>query len=299
MTDMAAAYREGRFTSQDGLSLYYRDWGDPLSARLPVLCLAGLTRNADDFDALARRLAPTRRVVALDYRGRGRSEHDPDWHRYVPPWYLIDIGHLLTVANLHRVVVVGTSLGGLLAMALGALRPTVLAGVVLNDVGPDLHPEGLARIAGYVGTVPDLPDLAAAARHLQALFGAAYPEWDEAQWLAEAARVFPVGADGRLGLDYDPAIGRALAVRANAPPDLWPLFRSLRHLPVLAIRGALSDLLSAATFRRMAEAHPGLEAVTVPARGHVPLLDEDVCIPAIDRLLEAAEHAQRAQPAHA
>ena len=146
-----AEFRERSFSARDGLRLYFRDYGDPLSPRAPVLCLGGLTRNARDFESLAPHLAAHRRVVCPDYRGRGRSDYDDDWRNYTPAVYLRDILDILTALDLHRVVVIGTSMGGLLAMALAVTRPGALRAVVLNDIGPEIDPAGLARIKTYVG----------------------------------------------------------------------------------------------------------------------------------------------------
>lgn len=285
-----AGHRERTFTSQDGLRLYYRDYGDAAAPGMPLLCLAGLTRNSRDFDGLARREAARRRVLAPDYRGRGRSAYDPEWRHYEPTRYVGDIGHLLAVAGVRRCVVFGTSLGGLLAMGMGAAHPTALAGVVLNDIGPELDPRGVARIGDYVGQTPTLPDLDTGARHLKGLLGPAFPDYDDARWRSEAAKDFIVRPDGSLAVDYDPALARALRHPGNAMRDLWPLFRSLARVPVLALRGELSDLLSEATFRRMAEEHPRLTAVTVPGRGHVPNLDEPEAVRAIERFLQDIDH---------
>ena len=145
------AYIERRITSNDNLSLYLRDYGDPADPRPAILCLGGLSRNSKDFASLAERVsADGRRVIAPDYRGRGRSDYDPDWHNYAPPVYLRDIQDMLAALNLHRVVVIGTSLGGILAMGMGAAMPTPLAGVVLNDIGPEIETEGLGHIVAYM-----------------------------------------------------------------------------------------------------------------------------------------------------
>lgn len=294
-----SGYRSGHLRAADGLRLAWREYGDPLDARLPLLCLAGLTRNSVDFTDVAARLAVRRRVLCPDYRGRGRSAYAADPQTYTPAWYLNDIGQLLTLTGCHRVVVLGTSLGGILAMALGAARPTALAGAILNDIGPELDPTGIARISGYVGAAVAFPDLPAAAAALAAQFRHAFPDFAQAEWENYARRSFRALPDGGYGLDYDPALGAALKRADNAPRDLWPLFGTLRALPLLAIRGRLSDLLSEATFRRMADEHPGLAAVTVPNRGHVPLLDEPECVAAIDAFLEGIAHDDRHVHAHA
>jgi len=280
---MTAEYRDCRFTAADGLSLAYRDYGDPLGERTPVLCLTGIQRNSKDFHKLAMRLAP-RRVLCPDYRGRGRSSYAEDWSTYRPEVYLNDVLHLLTVAGVHQVVAVGTSMGGLLTMGLSVVRPPCLKAVVLNDVGPEVDPAGLARIGASLGRQVELPDRDAAAAHLRGLYRHAYPDVTDPQWLDHADRVFLRLDDGRYRLDYDANLGKAVAA-AGKPRDLWPLFGGLANLPVLALRGALSDVLSEATYERMAREKPDLIRVRVANRGHVPMLDEPDCAPALDEFL--------------
>ncbi|MDA1099039.1 MAG: alpha/beta hydrolase [Proteobacteria bacterium] len=279
-------YQEYRYRAQDDLQLYYRDYGDAGASGTPVLCLPGLTRNSIDFHELALHLCPHRRVLCPDLRGRGKSAHDPKHGNYAPPVYLSDIGHLLALTGCHRVIVIGTSLGGLLAMAMGAARPTALAGVILNDIGPELDPSGVARIGGYAGKALAAMDLEQAAAHLQTLFGAAYPDFEIAQWRDEARRGYRQREDGLLVQDYDPAIAEAVSNQGDSPVDFWPYFKSLAHVPVLAIRGALSDILSAETFARMAQEKPDLSQLSLPNRGHVPQLTEPACLAAIDEFLE-------------
>lgn len=286
-----APWREGRLTAHDGLTLAYRDYPPapgpevPDGTLTPILCLAGLSRNAKDFDDPARHLcAAGRRVICPDYRGRGRSARDPDWRNYQARIYLDDIRHLLTALNLHRVVVIGTSLGGILAMAMGAAMPGLLAGVVLNDIGPDVSPGGLARIRHYLSRNPVFDDWPAAIAHLKTIFGAHYAD-DAAGWQAAAEATFHRDADGRLRCDWDPAIVRSLDGRTPMP-DLWPLFRSLRRVPVLAIRGALSDILTPETLARMGREKPDLQQVEVPDKGHVPLLTERASRRALDDFLQ-------------
>ncbi len=278
----AAEYAERTFTSQDDLALYYREYGDATLAKTPLLCLAGLTRNSKDFHAFAMRHARARRVLAPDYRGRGRSAYDPDWRNYRPQVYIRDIIHLLAASDAHRVIVVGTSLGGLLAMALALAQPSALAAVVLHDVGPEVDAAGLARIKGYAGTDVPMPDWAAATARLKELFGAAWPGLTEERWHELTRAHFREDDEGLPLLDYDPDLGRALARETSGSTDLWPLFRALAGVPTLVIRGALSDILSEATEVKMAALKPDLERLTVANRGHVPLLDEPECATAID-----------------
>lgn len=281
------AWQERYFESADGLSLYYRDYHPAEeSDRLPVLCLPGLTRNSRDFETLALRLQRAgRRVLTPDLRGRGRSQHDPNWSNYQPTTYLGDLAALQAAAGAERVVVVGTSLGGILAMLIAATRPAAIAAAVLNDVGPEIAPEGLQRIARYVGRHNPVGSWEEAAAQARATYGLALPDLTDAQWLAFARRSY-VEVDGVPCLDMDPMIGEAVrAAPSGAAPDLWPVYGALRPLPALAVRGELSDVLSEATFDRMALEKPDLRRVTVARRGHPPLLDEPECILAIDEFL--------------
>jgi pimeloyl-ACP methyl ester carboxylesterase len=282
--EIDTGFRESVFRSQDDLELYWRDYGDPASPSMPVLCLSGLTRNSRDFHLLARDLARERRVIAPDYRGRGRSQRDPDWRRYRPETYLADILDLLTVTGVHRVVVIGTSMGGLLAMGLAAFRPTVLAGAVLNDVGPEIAGPGYRRILDYIGADRPEADWPGAIAELKRIFPTLSLN-TEAKWLRMANATYRRGADGKLHFDWDVALVRNLLGKAGAVPDLWGLFRGFGQRPVLALRGALSDVLSEATFGRMAEVKPDLVRVSVPGVGHVPALDEPEALEAIHEFI--------------
>jgi len=275
------SYRERRYTAQDGLSLYYRDYGDPLSARRPVLCLGGLARNSKDFHDFAERLAGVRRVVCPDYRGRGRSDYDPDWRNYRPEVYANDLFHLMAAANLHGVIVCGISMGGLLAMGLSVVAPAQIAAVILNDVGPEVSDAGIDRIRGYVGRDHPQPDLPAAIAEVKRLFPNLGPT-DEDGWRRFAEATFHEGEDGQLHVDWDISLAKALAHDRH---DLWTYYRALGAFPVLAFRGALSDVLSDETFARMAEVKPDLIRVTVPGVGHVPLLEHPQVEQAIDDFL--------------
>lgn len=285
---MDAPYREHVFRSEDDIPLYCRDYGSAGTGPTPVLCLAGLTRNSKEFDPVASHLSATRRVLSLDLRGRGRSGYDPNWRNYNPIIYVRDIISLLAVLGIPRVVILGTSLGGLCAMGLGAAAPRLLGGVILNDVGPVLDPNGIARIADYVGRDVRMPDLPTAAAALKQQFAAAYPARDDAFWFNLADAIFvadPVNGDFRL--DYDLRIGDALReqTKDGATPDLWPLYRTLAKLPVLAVRGALSDVLDAETFDRMAAEKPDLVRLLIPNVGHTPIPQEEPFLSALDRFV--------------
>ena len=278
-----AAFRERHLTAQDGLKLYYRDYGDPLSPRLPLLCLSGLVRNSADYADLAERHAGERRVLCLDYRGRGRSAYDSNWRNYDPHVYANDIGHLIAATGLHRVIVLGTSLGGVLAMGLAVLRPAVLGAVIINDIGPEVAAGGIARIVDYIGADHPQPDWPSAVAYLRQLLPTLSIRTD-AGWMKMARATFREGADGLLHVDWDTNLARPLAT-GGPVPDLWRYFRALRPVPTLALRGTLSDVLAAETFERMALAKPDLLRVTVPDAGHAPTLNEPDAAAAVDAFI--------------
>jgi pimeloyl-ACP methyl ester carboxylesterase len=285
------AFKERTVRTSDGLTLYYRDYaGDERKA--PVLCLHGLTRNSRDFAQLAARIAPARRVIVPDQRGRGRSQYDPNWLNYHPGVYVADMWALLRELALERVVVVGTSMGGLMAMLMAAMRPAALAGVVLNDVGPELDPVGVARIQSYAGRLPPVANWSDAVGAVKTMFAQALPDYTDAQWLELARLTFEEGERGAPRLMSDPKIGDAL--RAIRPPPgaaqaMWLAFGALRGTPTLVLRGAHSDLLSAQTLERMQREHPRLIAATIPNRGHAPQLDEPQSLAALDAFFAALE----------
>jgi len=280
-------YRERLWHAADDLPLYLRDYGDPYAARTPMLCLSGLTRNAADFDTVARRLAAGgRRVICPDYRGRGRSGRAADWRTYAPPRLVADLLDLLAMLDLHRVAVIGTSLGGLLAMGLAVARPSVLAAVVLNDVGPDVHAKGLGRIADFIRRDRPQPDWESAEAELRRRLPTLGLADDDA-WRRFTRGTYREGADGRLHFDWDVRLVRTLG---GPVPDLWPLFGALARVPVLAVRGGVSDVLTAATLQRMGATRPDLRALVVPGVGHAPSLDEPECRAAIDDLLRTADN---------
>lgn len=275
-----------RFTTQDGLALFYREYGDPRSPEPAILCLPGLTRNGKDFHAFAAHVAAGRRVICPDYRGRGRSQYDPNWRNYRPATYINDLHHLLAAARAHRVVVVGTSLGGLLAMAMAASMPTTLAGAVLNDIGPEIEAGSLDPIIAYMKDARPVDGWQAAVERLRRTYPGAPARTDD-EWLEFTRATYRERADGRLQFDWDPAIVKPLAREGARAVRVWHLFRALGRVPVIAVRGAESKILSRAVFERMSDAFPGLERITVPAVGHAPRLDEPRVLEAVARLLEA------------
>lgn len=277
-------YVERWVTAQDGLRLYARDYGDPLAPGTPVLCLTGLTRNSQDYDDLAKRLCGRRRVVCPDYRGRGRSAYDPDWRNYRPDVYLRDLMALLAALSLHRVVICGTSLGGLIAMGLAVATPSAVAGAVLNDIGPELNPDGISRILDYVGRDAPQTDWDSAIAHLKQLFGENSHD-SEAKWRHFAEATYKRRDDGLLHYDWDVNLAKPLTKSKGETPDLWRLFGALAQRPVLALRGERSDVLSESTFARMAEVKPDLVRVTLLNVGHAPELDEPLAELAIDSFL--------------
>jgi len=282
---IASTFREQRWASADGLELYSRDYNTAGPDARVVLCLPGLTRNSRDFEALAPHLATRYRVVCPDLRGRGYSARDPAWQNYQPATYIADLTGLLRALGLQRVAIIGTSLGGLLAMVMASVAPAAVAGVVLNDIGPEVDPAGVARIRGYAGQLPPVRNWAEAAAQLRQVFGSAWPDLPEARWATLARRSYREDPSGTPVLDCDRGVGTAMRAAPAEPADLWPVYAALKAVPTLAIRGALSDILSVATFERMQRDKPDLERLTVAGRGHVPLLDEPECLAAIDAFL--------------
>ena len=282
---VAGASIEARYYhSPDGLKLHYRVYNGPDDAPLTVLCLPGLTRNSRDFEDLAPHLAQRYRILCADFRGRGHSAYAPDPSTYVPPMYLGDMAALLQSEQVSQVVVIGTSLGGIVATLMAAVMPARILGVVINDIGPDVDGAGLARIRSYLGkgaTVSSWEDAAAVVKNMDRVI---YPEYGHADWLRMARRRYVESPDGQILPDYDFNI--ALPFSGGPAPDLWPYFRRLQGIPTLALRGATSDILTAATFARMREEIPTLKCVEVPNRGHTPYLDEPIALSAIDAFFD-------------
>jgi len=246
----------------------------------------GLTRNCRDFEPLAEAIAGDWRVICADLRGRGQSDYAKDSASYQPLQYTADILALLDHLAIERVVAVGTSLGGIVIMLLALQAPDRLAGVVLNDVGPEIEAVGLARIRGYVGQGRSFPTWMHAARGLREQAGPAHPDYAIGDWLRLAKRLMAIGPGGRIAFDYDMKIAEPFqTAEGTAPVDMWPAFGALGARPMLAIRGELSDILSAATLTRMKREVPELDIVTVKRTGHAATLEEPEVQAAITRLL--------------
>lgn len=289
---MANTFADLTFPSADGrLQLYARDYPGQDPA---LLMMHGLTRNSADFANLAEHLIGRHRLVVPDQRGRGRSDFDPDPANYLPPVYCADMLALISRLGLDRPVLVGTSMGGLMAMAMAAVAPRNFRGLILNDAGPDLNPTGLARIAAYIGRNMAVRDWQEAAAYTREINGAAFPRYDEQGWMRFAERIFVEQPQTGLRLAYDPAIAVPLAALEGTStlPDLWPLWEQLRGLPVLLIRGELSDVLTVQAVARMKGTHTGLHVCTVPHVGHAPMLDEPEAIAAIAQFLAELEQSR-------
>ncbi|OBV11539.1 alpha/beta fold hydrolase [Erythrobacter dokdonensis] len=288
---MAAHYEDRSWTSSDGLNLHYRNYPGPEGGTaLPVLCLHGLTRNARDFAGLAEELSQGRRVIVPEMRGRGLSDYAPVSDTYSPATYVEDVEKLLAEQGITRFIAIGTSMGGLMTMLLAQARPGRIAAVVMNDIGPVIDAEGLSRISGYVGQGRSYPTWVHAARGLEAVHAPAFPDYDLDQWLEMAKRTMVVSQNGRITFDYDMAIAEPFAKPGNAaPPNLWLAFEALAGVPMLLVRGELSDLLSPETVKQMGVRNPAMRSITVPRVGHAPTLDEPEVRAAISALLDGIE----------
>lgn len=276
------------WTSADGLRLYARDYaGSDGDARLPVICIHGLTRNSKDFEDVAPAIAAAgRRVLVLDVRGRGRSDRDPVPANYHPGTYAADVMALMDALGIARAAFVGTSMGGLITMTLSLIAPDRVAAGLLNDVGPELDPAGIARIAGYAGRAASIENWDEAADYAERTNGAAFPNRPRDFWDSFARRVMR-DEGGKPALDYDPAI--ASAVAPGAIPDMWPLFAAFSAGRTISlVRGGISDLITANIAARMQAAAPHLDVTAVPDVGHAPMLDEPEAAAAVARFLAAA-----------
>lgn len=292
-----AAPGTSKFVSApDGLMLHVREYGPRNTQLLPVVCLPGLSRTAGDFEVLAYALSSDakapRRVLAVDCRGRGLSEYDRHPTNYTASVELADLLAVLIVRDVGRAIFIGTSRGGILAMLLSAARPTAIAGVVLNDIGPVIETKGLMRIKGYVGRMPQPRTFQEGADILKRLLGSQFPKLTDAIWLSAAKRTWREHKQG-LVPTYDVRLSKALAtVDPQRPlPALWAQFDGLSRVPVMVIRGANSDILSPATVSAMRARRRNIEVIEVPDQGHTPLLIEPEIIDRIARFVGSCDKA--------
>lgn len=269
----------------DGARLHYTDEGEGL----PVLALAGLTRNGGDFDHVAPHLRGVR-LVRLDARGRGRSDFTgPETYNV---WQEAkDAVSLLDDLGIGRAAILGTSRGGLVGMVLAATAKDRLLGVALNDVGPVIEPEGLGVIAGYLGRRPAQTTWEEAAKARAGLW-TRFQDVPHERWLHEVRNHYEETPEG-LELRYDPRLREAFLPKDDAPfPPLWPFFDALDGLPVAVLRGEASDILSPATLEEMRRRRPDMIVAEVPGRGHVPFLDEPEALAALHAWLDLCRERQ-------
>jgi pimeloyl-ACP methyl ester carboxylesterase len=284
-----AEWSDGYWWSNDGLRLHYRDFPGPAS-RPPILCIAGLTRNARDFEGVAERLAGQWRLICVDLRGRGESAYAKDPMSYVPLTYLQDLEALIRELSLERFILFGTSLGGILTMLLASAESSRVAGALINDIGPTIDEKGLERIRGYVGKSQSWPTWLHAARFFREMQRDVYPKWQIEDWLVFAKRLCRLSPAGRIVFDYDMKIAEPFKLPGPVTGfDLWSAFTSFKDFPSLLVRGARSDLLSPVTMERMLAEVPEMQGVVVADVGHAPTLDEPESVAAIDDLLQRVE----------
>ena len=278
-------YSEAHYQSDDGLSLYYRHYAAGRQA-LPLICLPGITRNCRDFEELAVHLSSRHPVITPDFRGRGFSARDSNWGNYRPRTYVDDTLCLLRLLGIKRAAFIGTSLGGIVSMALAAEWPALVAGIVLNDIGPQIGTAGLERIKGYIGRAEPVTNWDEAVHTARNTYELAWPGLSAADWQKLARRSYRENAAGVPELDMDPMIGEAARSIGTGLDDPWQLFDALHGIPTLLLQGELSDILTDEIVTRMCEHKADLQHVKVQNRGHVPLLDEVDSLGAIDDFLE-------------
>ncbi|MDP1699625.1 MAG: alpha/beta hydrolase [Aestuariivirga sp.] len=291
----ASGYAPVHFQTDDGLRLFARDYSSSLSALTPLLCLPGLTRNSKDFEPIAPWLAQTRRVIAPDFRGRGLSHYASDPASYRPDIELIDAIAFLDFLKIDRVAVIGTSRGGIVGMLIAAFFNDRLGGLFLNDVGAELDSAGLLRIRSYLGVQSEFTSWEMAVANLKSS-NCGFESLTADEWRAFAQRVFkPVNGVPRI--DYDPALLRTFPsvedITAGRGANLWEFFGKIGNLPVSLARGEHSDLLSAATVAAMKQQNAGLDATTIPKRGHAPFLDEAPAKEALMRWLARVDAKEK------
>jgi pimeloyl-ACP methyl ester carboxylesterase len=278
-------------SAPDGLKLHVLEHGPRSDPRPAVVCLPGLTRTVEDFDKLAEALAARgRRVLAIDSRGRGRSDYDRNADNYSLPIELADLMAVLAAREAHPAVFVGSSRGGLLTMLLAAQRPATIAGAILNDIGPVIERTGIMRLKGYVGKLHVPRNFEEGADILRRLFGHQFPNVDLAGWEVAARRTWREEKSGFV-VTYDVNLAKTLkGFDADSPiPPLWLQFDALAHVPVMVVRGANSDILSAETLAAMAARRASMDVIEVPDQGHTPFLAEPEIIGRLIAFIERCD----------
>lgn len=279
-------YIERRITTQDGLSLYVRDYPGPAETDLtPLLCLHGLTRNSKDFAGIGKYLGMHRRVIVPDIRGRGKSDYDSNPNNYSPETNVGDVRHILCALGVHSVVVIGTSMGGIMGMGMAAAIPGAMKALVLNDIGPHIRRETLKAIIDYMKDVPAFAEWSEAGEQLKNAFGDQMPHLADEDWLRGAMISYRERDDKRITFDFDPNILKPILADDTEVFDLWHLFKATTKIPVLTIRGELSRILDAAQLDKMAACHSNFESAIVPGVGHAPSLAEPASLEALNGFL--------------
>ncbi len=275
------------YNSDDGLRLYARDYPHNNSGPV-IICLPGLSRNCRDFSQLCEYLNKNFRVLAVDFRGRGKSEYDTNPANYQPAVYMKDMLALLNSLQLKKVILIGTSLGGLVSMLMASVSKDRIAAVILNDIGPEINPAGLERIKNYIGKSSNCRTWEEATDTVKAIHGSEYPDFTKQQWRDFSENLYRKGEAGNIILDYDPAIAVPMQTSDNgveAASNLWAVFDTIVELPMLIIRGKLSDILTIECVDQMRQRHPQLRYCELENRGHAPLLSEPAAIEAIEIFL--------------
>jgi len=284
---MTEAYEGRYYKTADGLRLYYRDYAGP-SDKVPVLCLPGLTRNSRDFAALAEWLSEERRVICPEFRGRGKSDYDPDWRNYHPAQYATDTWGLLDELAIDRVALIGTSLGGWMAMLMSYQQGGRIVAAVMNDIGPEANPEGIVRVTAGAGRLDKVATFEEAIAQVKINYDIAFPDWNDEQWRTYTETTYRPTDDGGFDLNFDRNIGHAAREGVSGlTVEPWDLFDSLRNVPTLVIHGELSDILTEDIILRMQQRKPDLQVAGVNNRGHAPLLDEKEAVDAIATFIQA------------
>ncbi|HZU50293.1 MAG TPA: alpha/beta hydrolase [Sphingomicrobium sp.] len=279
-------YDDRYFTVRDGLKLHFRDYAGAAN-KPPLLCLHGLTRNARDWAEFGERYSPGHRVLALEFRGRAESDYDPEPARYNPMTYASDVIELLDQLEIKEAVFVGTSLGGLVTMVIAATAPARIKAAILNDVGPDVDPAGIARILTYVGKDVRFRNWDDAADAIASNYGASFDNYTHDDWVEMAKRNCRE-ENGEIRFDYDMAIAEPFKTAGPTPQvDLWPLFAALGKKPLLVVRGEKSDLLTARTAAKMEAVAAQMKLIVVPGVGHAPELNEPEVVRAVDEFLDS------------